>query len=67
MSNTDPATIAISLADALPREADRRDELIAIGMLTTGLICESPCENERAELVEAFCNILRGCIVQRLN
>jgi hypothetical protein len=66
MSHTDPSLLALALADTLPRSADRRSELVAIGMLATAVICEGPNE-ERAELVEAFCNILRTGVAQQLN
>lgn len=66
MPQTDPATLAIALADTLPRNADRRSELVAIGMLATAVICEGP-DDERAELVETFCSILRAGVAQQLN
>lgn len=56
--NENPLDIASSLASALPEDADVRDELIALGMVTTGVICATPHE-DRAELVDTFCKMLR--------
>lgn len=58
--------IVLALADALPRNADRRDEIIAVGMLATALIADSQVEG-RAELVETFCNTLRASVAQEMN
>lgn len=63
---SDPREIAIALADALPRDATRRSELIAIGMVATALISGTRQE-ERAELVEFFCSQLRASVAGELN
>lgn len=61
-----PDQIAIDLADALPETAERRDEVIAVGMLATALI--AGCEpEERHELIETFCALLRSSIANELN
>lgn len=66
MSKPEPNDIALALADALPRDADRRSELVAIGMVATALIATTHQE-ERAELVEFFCNQLRASVANELN
>jgi hypothetical protein len=66
MSRPDADEIAIALADALPRNAERRTELIAIGMLATALISGTRAE-ERSELIEDFCAILRKSVAAELN
>lgn len=54
-------SIAKSLANALPPEAEVRDELTALGFVATGILYQVD-PSERAELVETFCRILRkGC------
>ena len=62
----DPNEIAMALADALPRDAERRTEIIAVGMLATALIAGTR-EDERAELVETFCNTLRKSVAGEMN
>ena len=64
--NPTPDDIAIALADALPRNASRRDELIAVGMVATALISGSRDE-ARPELIEEFCAILRKSVAGELN
>lgn len=66
MSKYEPNDIALALADALPRGADRRSELVAIGMVATALITTTAPEN-RAELVEFFCTTLRDSVANELN
>jgi hypothetical protein len=58
---TDPYTLALALSGTLPEESDPRSELIALGMVTSGVICEAH-PDERAGLVERFVAILRGSI-----
>lgn len=58
--------IADSLAAALPEEGDPRDELVALGMVASGVICQT-AQHERADLVEAFCSILRKSVALELN
>jgi hypothetical protein len=58
--------IACALAEALPRDADRRTELVAVGMLATALIADTVVE-ERAELVETFCATLRRSVANEMN
>lgn len=53
--------IAEAISDALPPRADARDELIALGLVATGVICQTPVDR-RAQLVDTFCALLRkGC------
>jgi hypothetical protein len=66
MSQPSPDEIACALADALPRNAERRSELIAIGMLATALIAGSRTD-DRADLVELFCSQLRKSVANELN
>lgn len=66
MSRPDADEIALALADALPRNAERRTELIAVGMLATALISET-CAEERSGLIEDFCAILRKSVATELN
>jgi uncharacterized protein YejL (UPF0352 family) len=66
MPRPGPNDIAEALADALPREANRRDELVAIGMVATALI-EGVEAEDRAELVEVFCRTLRNSIAGGMN
>ena len=56
MSNS--KKIASALAEALPAKADVRDELIALGLVATGVICQTPMEG-RAVLVDTFCRLVR--------
>lgn len=63
---SDPNEIACAIADALPRNASRRAELIAVGMVATALISGSRHE-DRAELVEFFCSQLRASVAGELN
>jgi hypothetical protein len=58
--------IASSLAATLPEEADARDELMALGLVTTGVICAVRHE-DRAELVETFCAMLRKGVAGELH
>lgn len=66
MSKPGPDEIALALADALPRDADRRSELVAVGMVATALIAGTS-EDERAELVDFFCKQLRASVANELN
>lgn len=66
MSKPGPDEIAIALADALPRDADRRSEIVAIGMVATALIVGTH-PAKRAELVEDFCTTLRKSVANELN
>lgn len=61
-----PKKIAEALSDALPRSADARDELIALGMVATGVICTTRQE-DRAQLVETFCALVRKGVATELN
>ncbi len=58
---TDPKDLALSIADALPNEADHRQALVALGVVTSGIIFEAAPE-DRAGLVEHFCAILRSSV-----
>jgi hypothetical protein len=66
MSRPDADEIAIALADALPRNAERRTEIVAVGMLATALISGTRQE-ERSELIEDFCAILRKSVAAEMN
>lgn len=55
---TDALELAGEIASVLPEEADPRDELVALGMVATGVICSTRHE-DRAELVDTFCKMLR--------
>ena len=63
----DPRLLADALIDAMPSVADRRQALVALGMVTTVMICESASPIDRAELVDAFCKILRDEVAKQLN
>lgn len=66
MPKPTPGEIALALADALPRNAKRRDELIAVGMVATALISGARDET-RSDLIEEFCSILRKSVTGELN
>jgi hypothetical protein len=66
MPHLTPNDIAMSLADALPSHASRRDEIIAVGIVATALI-SGAAPGERTELTEAFCAILRSSVAMDLN
>ena len=66
MPKPTPDEIALALADALPRNAKRRDELIAVGMVATALI-SGAAEETRSDLIEEFCSILRKSVAVELN
>lgn len=59
-------SITDALTGALPREAEARDELAALGIIATGIICQAE-PDERAELVETFCGILRKSCASDFN
>lgn len=61
-----PRMIIEALTDALPPEANARDELIALGMVATGVICSTPIE-QRSELIEIFCALVRKGTATDLN
>ncbi len=61
-----PNEIALALADALPTDADRADEITATGMLMTALIVGVVPE-ERSALVEQVCKTLRESVRQEMN
>lgn len=58
---SEPKSLALSVAEVMEGSTNARDELVALGMVATGIICEAPPE-QRVELVETFCNILRGSV-----
>lgn len=66
MAAPSPDEIACALADALPRNAERRDEIIAIGMLATALIAGTRAD-DRVDLVNQFCTTLRSSVANELN
>jgi hypothetical protein len=59
-------TISENLAEALPATADPRDELVALGMVATAIICQTEPE-ARAALVDTFCDTLRKGVASGLN
>lgn len=63
---SDSKSILKSLTEALPEEADARDELVAIGGLA-GLIINTTAPEGRADLVECFCDTLRKAVAAELN
>ncbi len=66
MPRPTPDEIAIAIADSLPCDADRRDEIIAVGMVATALISGSD-DDARPDLIEEFCAILRKSVAGELN
>lgn len=62
----DSKTIMRSLIEALPEEAEARDELVALGAVTAGVI-NTVVPEERADLVERFCATLRRQVAMELN
>lgn len=66
MPRPSPDEIAIAIADSLPCDADRRDEIIAVGMVATALISGSD-DDARSDLIEEFCAILRKSVAGELN
>jgi hypothetical protein len=62
----DSGEIMRSLMQALPEEADARDELVAVGSLA-GAIINATAPEGRADLVERFCATLRKAVATELN
>ena len=62
----DSGEIMRSLMQALPEEADARDELVAVGSLA-GAIINTTAPEGRADLVERFCATLRKAVATELN
>ena len=62
----DSGEIMRSLMQALPEEADARDELVAVGSLA-GAIINATAPEGRAALVERFCATLRKAVATELN
>ncbi len=58
---SDPKSLALSVSEVMEKSTSPRSELIALGMVASGIICETPPE-QRAELVETFCEILRSSV-----
>jgi uncharacterized protein YejL (UPF0352 family) len=58
--------IVEALFQALPRKTNTKDELTALGMIVTGIICEVGPDG-RALLVESFCSTLRKTVNSDLN
>lgn len=63
---SDTGTIMRSLLDALPDEADARDELVALGTIASAIINATEPDG-RAGLVECFCDTLRKGVAMELN
>ena len=55
-----------SILDVFPEEGDAREELIALAVVTAGVVCNVPMES-RAELVDTFCSLLRKSTAIDLN
>lgn len=62
----DSAAIMKTLLEALPDEADARDELVAVGGVASAIINATAPEG-RADLVECFCDTLRKSVAVELN
>lgn len=62
----DAKQMACSIADTLTESTDAREELIALGIVVSGVICETPLEN-RSELVDVFCDLVRKSVASTLN
>lgn len=58
--------MACTIADTLTESTNARDELIALGMVVSGVICETE-PGTRTELVDLFCDILRKSVSSSLN
>lgn len=58
--------IAEDIADALPEDGSVRDELIALALVATGIIQNTP-ESGRADLVDIFCGTVRRSSAPDLN
>lgn len=63
---SDSGAIMRSLIEALPEDGSVRAELAALGAVTAGVVMASPAE-DRAGLVEHFCNTLRKHVATELN
>lgn len=63
---SDPKSLALSVSEVMEKSTSPRSELIALGMVASGIICETPAE-QRAELVETFCQILRNSVTGALH
>jgi hypothetical protein len=63
---SDPKSLALSVAEVIEESTNPRAELIALGMVASGIIGETPPE-DRAELVETFCSILRKSVAGTMN
>lgn len=61
-----PVEIACSLADTLAETDDVRSEIVALGMVASGVILHAPIA-QRAELVEMFCRVLRTSVATELH
>lgn len=62
----DAKLLACTIADTLSESKDTRAELVALGMVVSGVICETE-PDDRAELVDAFCILLRQSVASTLN
>jgi hypothetical protein len=60
-------TISKNLADALPAAADPRDELIALGMLATAIICQTEPGRAPRWSIRSATRCARGGIASGLN
>lgn len=62
----DAKQVARSIADTLAESNDAREELIALGIVVSGVISETPPEG-RSELVDVFCDLVRKSVAGTLN
>jgi len=56
-----PVEIAGAIAEALEETDDVTSELVALGMVASAVICTTRKE-QRHELVETFCRVLRRSV-----
>jgi hypothetical protein len=63
---SDVQKLAVSIAHVLPETADPYDELTALGLVVTGVICEVE-PGQRGDMVDYFCRMLRKGVVNGLN
>ena len=62
----DQKDLALAIAETMPETSTVQDDLVALGMVVSGVICTAE-ECERNELVEKFCETLRKSMASQLN
>lgn len=60
---TNPMPIVNAITDALKPSDDARNELVALGMVVSAVICNLP-PTQRPHLVEMFCALLRVAVAE---